>query len=178
MKIKGGLQAFLERRRRPFFMCPGRLRSLGVWWRGAGAFYCLLALQPALATPFGSATIRLADKTLRVEVAETAEARTIGYSGREDIPLGQGMLFVFQESLNHCMWMKNTRVPLIAVFISDANQIIGSQRMQPLTETRHCSPAPVRLILEVPDQSLAEKDLRPGSKVLVNPERRLQPEPQ
>ena len=45
------------------------------------------------------------------------------------------MVFVFDENAAHCMWMKNTLIPLSVAFIDDAGAIINIADMQPQTET-------------------------------------------
>src|SRR5690625_3147862 len=43
--------------------------------------------------------------TFEVEMMATPEQRIQGLSGREDLPAGRGMLFLFPHAANYSMWM-------------------------------------------------------------------------
>ncbi len=55
---------------------------------------------------FPMGTIKLDDKILQVQIAETKEQRTRGLSWNyEELPYDQGMLFVFDNPGTQSMWM-------------------------------------------------------------------------
>ena len=56
---------------------------------------------------------------LNVELAGTAEARSVGLMHRRDLPELGGMLFDFEEQKPVAMWMKNTLIPLDMIFAND-----------------------------------------------------------
>jgi uncharacterized membrane protein (UPF0127 family) len=68
---------------------------------------------------------------------------------RKSMAQGAGMLFLFDESAGHCMWMKNTLIPLSVAFIDERGEIVNIADMQPLDETTHCALRPVRYVLEM-----------------------------
>ncbi|MDP3030751.1 MAG: DUF192 domain-containing protein, partial [Rhodocyclaceae bacterium] len=49
---------------------------------------------------------------IEAEVAHTQPARMQGLMQRRVMAQQRGMLFVFPEAEQHCMWMKNTFLPL------------------------------------------------------------------
>src|SRR5688572_10954734 len=49
---------------------------------------------------------------LRAEVADDTPSRTLGLMFRQSMPQSSGMVFVFEAEAQHCMWMKNTLIPL------------------------------------------------------------------
>lgn len=55
-----------------------------------------------------------------VELARTDAERARGLMHREVLPVGKGMLFVFDEERDQSFWMKNTLIPLDMVFVQGA----------------------------------------------------------
>jgi uncharacterized membrane protein (UPF0127 family) len=86
---------------------------------------------------------------IQAEVAGTPAARSQGLMRRKAMGQGAGMVFLFDESARHCMWMKNTLLPLSVAFIDERGQIVNIADMQPLDETSHCASRPARFALEM-----------------------------
>jgi uncharacterized membrane protein (UPF0127 family) len=86
---------------------------------------------------------------IEAEVAATAESRQTGMMLRTSMPSHRGMLFVFPEIAKHCMWMRNTLVPLSVAFLDEQGRILNVEDMQPKTEDNHCSAKPARYALEM-----------------------------
>lgn len=86
---------------------------------------------------------------IEAEVAATPESRQTGMMLRTSMPPHRGMLFVFPEIAKHCMWMRNTLLPLSVAFLDEKGQILNVEDMQPKTEDNHCSAKPARYALEM-----------------------------
>lgn len=86
---------------------------------------------------------------IEAEVAATPESRQIGMMMRASMAPQRGMLFVFPEAATHCMWMRNTLLPLSVAFLDDKGKIINVEDMQPRTEHNHCASKPARYALEM-----------------------------
>ncbi len=86
---------------------------------------------------------------IEAEVVTTPEQRATGLMRRTEMPQQHGMLFVFPEEMRHCMWMKNTLLPLSVAFIDRSGKIINVEEMQPQTENNHCAKAEARYALEM-----------------------------
>ena len=86
---------------------------------------------------------------IEAEVAATSESRQIGMMRRTTMPPQRGMLFVFPELAKHCMWMRNTLLPLSVAFLDEKGRIINIEDMQPRTEVNHCATQPARYALEM-----------------------------
>ncbi|HUX26856.1 MAG TPA: DUF192 domain-containing protein [Burkholderiales bacterium] len=113
-----------------------------------GLMFCsgpAMAQQPELPTIALNADIYV----ILAEVADTPTTREIGLMRRKFMPQGAGMLFLFDRSAIHCMWMKNTLIPLSVAFIDERGRIVNIADMQPLTETSHCASRPTRYALEM-----------------------------
>jgi uncharacterized membrane protein (UPF0127 family) len=86
---------------------------------------------------------------IEAEVAGNPESRQIGLMYRSFMAPQRGMLFVFTDVAKHCMWMRNTLLPLSVAFLDDKGLIINVEDMQPKTEDNHCAARPARYALEM-----------------------------
>ena len=120
-----------------------------------------MAQQPALPTTKLNAGIHV----IQAEIASTTAARSQGLMQRKSMAQGAGMLFLFDESAGHCMWMKNTLIPLSVAFIDERGEIANIADMQPLDETTHCAARPVRYALEMNQGWFKKRGIGPGTRV-------------
>ena len=102
---------------------------------------------------------------VRAEVADNFTARMQGLMHRKSLAQNAGMLFVFEEAGPHCMWMKNTYVPLSVAFLDAAGAIINIADMTPHSEVSHCAAKPARYALEMNRGWFAERGLKPGTRL-------------
>ena len=102
---------------------------------------------------------------IEAEVAANNENRMQGLMYRKTMPANQGMLFVFPGIGQHCMWMKNTNLPLSVAFIDEKGVILNIEDMQPHTEDNHCAKGPARFALEMNQGWFAQKGLKPGIRI-------------
>ena len=108
-----------------------------------------LLASTAPAHAFGSMELTLGMYRIQTEVASTDPDRQRGLMFRKDMPESRGMLFVFPMRAQHCMWMKNTLLPLSVAFLDEEGRIINIEDMAPQTETNHCASQPARYALEM-----------------------------
>ena len=99
---------------------------------------------------------------IEAEVAHTFETRQVGLMNRAAMPLHRGMVFVFPEARAHCMWMKNTPLPLSVAFVDDGGRVINVEDMQPHTTDNHCAAGPARFALEMNLGWFAERGIKAG----------------
>jgi uncharacterized protein len=102
---------------------------------------------------------------VEAEVAFTQETRMTGLMQRRTMPPQRGMLFVFDEVRSHCMWMKNTYIPLSVAFLDDGGRIINVADMQPHAEDNHCASRPARYALEMNLGWFRSRNLGPGTAI-------------
>ena len=150
----------MDRKRRPRSFCFSGI--------GGAAFAALMlwmtavwAQQPGLPTVKLNAGIHV----IEAEVASTFATRQQGLMRRKSMAQGAGMLFLFDESAGHCMWMKNTLIPLSVAFIDERGQIVNIADMQPLDETTHCASRPVRYALEMNQGWFKKRGISPGTLI-------------
>ncbi len=103
------------------------------------------------------------------QVASTPEQRATGLMWRRDMPMHEGMLFVFDQPSVQCFWMMNTPSPLTAAFIADDGTIVNLANMKPLSTQSHCSTRPVRFVLEMNQGWFEKKGLRAGARLTGEP---------
>lgn len=102
---------------------------------------------------------------IQVQVASTDRQREIGLMWRKEMPVQEGMLFVFEQPAGQCFWMRNTLIPLTAAFIADDGTIVNLADMQPQNDTSHCSGQPVRFVLEMNQGWFTKRGIRAGQKI-------------
>mgnify|MGYP000902560472 CR=1 FL=1 len=103
---------------------------------------------------------------IEAEVVNTQESRMRGLMMRQSMPTHRGMLFVFDADARHCMWMKNTLLPLAVAFLDGQGRIINVEEMRPQTEDNHCAAKPARYALEMNAQWFSKRGLGAGIPLL------------
>lgn len=132
----------------------------------ARAWAVLLMALPAVAAAampvveLGAGMFRI-----QVEVAHTDANRQWGLMNRREMPAHNGMVFVFPQDARHCMWMRNTFIPLSVAFLDEQGRILNIADMQPQTEDSHCAAAPARFALEMNQGWFRERGLKPGDAI-------------
>ncbi|MBI4742009.1 MAG: DUF192 domain-containing protein [Betaproteobacteria bacterium] len=102
---------------------------------------------------------------IEAEVAADQPNRMQGLMQRRSMAANQGMLFVFPRAERHCMWMRNTFLPLSVAFLDDNGAILNIEEMKPQTEDNHCAAAPARFALEMNSGWFSGKGVKPGGRI-------------
>jgi uncharacterized membrane protein (UPF0127 family) len=120
---------------------------------------------PGAAAQTPTVTLGAGIHVIRAELAADNETRMRGLMHRKALAPNQGMLFVFDESVRHCMWMKNTLIPLSVAFIAADGEIVNIADMKPHDETTHCATRPVPYALEMDRGWFASRGLKAGTRI-------------
>lgn len=99
------------------------------------------------------------------QVASDNQTRALGLMHRREMPINEGMLFVFEQVDRYCFWMKNTLIPLSAAFIDDAGAIVNVADMAPQSTGTHCAQKPVRYVLEMNAGWFTKRGFGAGTKI-------------
>lgn len=102
---------------------------------------------------------------IRAEVVADWPSRATGLMHRESLAPNAGMLFIFDQYGRHCMWMKNTLIPLSVAFLDDQGAIVNIAHMEPHSEEPHCAARPVRYALEMNRGWFAARGIEPGARL-------------
>jgi uncharacterized protein len=99
------------------------------------------------------------------EVAANDPQRQQGLMYREKMAQNAGMVFVFDQPNQQCMWMKNTLIPLSVAFVDADGVIVNIEDMQPQTLNSHCSKGQVLYALEMNLGWFKQRHIKPGTKI-------------
>ncbi|OGG44019.1 hypothetical protein A2841_04050 [Candidatus Kaiserbacteria bacterium RIFCSPHIGHO2_01_FULL_48_10] len=117
-------------------------------------------------------TVIVGGVPVSVEVVATDASRRQGLSGRENLPKGEGMLFVFDAPGRYPFWMKDTQFPIDILWL-DANGVIVyvEKEVSPATYPKQFIPTQDALyVLEVSAGFIEQHNLIQGSKVNIPPD--------
>lgn len=119
----------------------------------------------------GVAWVIFGTDTVRAEIASTPGARERGLMGRDSVPDGTGMLFVFPERRERLLWMKDTHVALDVAIFDELNRVVAIKQLDPLDESLTDSGVATSLLLEVRQGWFAERGIALGTvaKVVFGP---------
>lgn len=109
--------------------------------------------------------LRIGNARLTAEYARTPPERERGLMERTEMPADHGMLFRFDEFRRHCLWMKNTPLPLSAAFMDEQGRIVDIIDLQPLDTAIRCSGGPARFALEMNQGWFEAKGIAVGEQV-------------
>ena len=128
--------------------------------------FCLfLVAAPAAAQTLPVTQLSAGMHLIRAEVAADFGSRSQGLMHRKSLAPNTGMLFVFDEAAPHCMWMKNTYIPLSVAFIDAQGVIINIADMTPHSEQSHCATRPAVYALEMTQGWFAQRGIKSGAKL-------------
>ena len=103
--------------------------------------------------------------TIRVELADTEQERTLGLSARQELAEDQGMLFLTPERRG--FWMKDTIIPLAVAFIGPCGHIVHIAEMEPLSLEIHNTQSLYAFGLETNSGWFTKRGISAGSKVKI-----------
>jgi uncharacterized protein len=132
---------------------------------------CLILLSFVLLVPVALAQqmplVQLTAGMYRItaEMANTPDTRQIGLMHRDSLAENRGMVFVFDFDATHCMWMRNTLIPLSVAFLDAEGVILNIEDMAPQTEANHCAARPARYALEMNQGWFAQRGLNAGDRI-------------
>ena len=84
---------------------------------------------------FPRGTIKLDDKILVVQIADTDSLRVRGLSWQNELPYNEGMLFVFDESGTRAMWMMGMQFNLDIIWFDENANVVAIEKDVPSCKT-------------------------------------------
>ncbi|MET0962920.1 MAG: DUF192 domain-containing protein [Noviherbaspirillum sp.] len=140
--------------------------------RAAVALSLLTALNVHADQAFPVVPLTAGMHVIQAEVAATEAQRQQGLMFREKLGPNAGMVFLFGQPAQVCMWMKNTPLPLSVAFLDERGKILNIEDMQPQTTNSHCAAGPAAFALEMNKGWFAQKNIKPGASIAGLPKAR------
>ena len=75
--------------------------------------------------------IKVDDVPLQVQIADTEPRRVRGLMFQDQLPLDQGMIFVFQQSGLHSLWMLNMQFSLDMIWFDQDGKVVHIEKDVP-----------------------------------------------
>lgn len=133
------------------------------------------AFQRPLSTPINTSTttshgvVSIASTTVAVEIADSHKERMQGLSGKLSLPLGTGMLFIFEEEGEWGIWMKDMQFSIDIIWADAEGRIVTiAHGVSPATYPNAFYPSsPAQYVLEVPAGFAAQQGIAEGQQIVV-----------
>jgi uncharacterized membrane protein (UPF0127 family) len=151
-----------------------RLRGLRGVWLILALCAGLLVSGPACGTDLSEygnpwVWVSLGQVAVQAEVVSTPERLYLGLSNRAELPEGRGMLFKMPALAVQTFCMRDMRLPLDFIWISE-DKVAGLTRSVPPTFPGDLtSPGPVNYVLEVPGGFAEKFGIKVGDRVTWRP---------
>ncbi len=98
----------------------------------------VVSVPEAKASPEVIALTLPSGKELQVEVMVKDEDRAMGLMFRPSLALDRGMLFLFEESDFHGIWMKNCKFPIDILWLDQARTVVHVENSVPPCKAEPC----------------------------------------
>ena len=92
----------------------------------SGSLIGFASPQPATksASQKSTTTVTIGDLNIEAQIASTADKRKKGLSELDELPIANGMLFVFDKVGSYPIWMKDMKFPIDIIWIDDRKNIV------------------------------------------------------
>ncbi len=117
----------------------------------------------------GSNYVVIGETKLAVEIADSDAERVRGLSGRASLEQGTGLLFIFDTSDIHGIWMKDMKFAIDIVWVADNMQVVHIEKnVTPDTYPTVFKPnRPARFVLEMPAGLVSKEGIKYGDLLTV-----------
>ena len=115
--------------------------------------------------PKSLSKLKIKDKVIDIELADTPQSREMGLSGRDGLPQNTGMYFIFEKADRHAFWMKDMKFDLDFIWIQNGRVVYLSEHVS--NPATIYPPMPVDRVLEVPSDFVQQNHIAVGDKIEV-----------
>ena len=119
---------------------------------------------------FSTEEIKVGEKTVKVEIADSFKEHEYGLMNRTSLPENSGMLFVFDDERTRYFWMKNTLIDLAIAYIDKDLVIVDIQEMKATKPTdtnlpSYPSAKPAKYALEMNKGWFSKNKIKVGDRI-------------
>ena len=109
------------------------------------------------------------------KVVSTPSAKKKGLMNRTNkLKKNQGMLFKFDEPQAISLWMKNTYIPLDAIYFNKDGKILElNENLKPHSKNSVVSKKPCKYVLEVNGNTIKNKNIKIGDYIKIKKIKKL-----
>lgn len=114
-------------------------------------------------------TLTLPKGAIVAEVVDTKSSRELGLSGRKELRINEGMLFVFDVDGRYGFWMKDMLFPIDIAWINQNGIVVKTEtNLTPESYPKtFINDSDARYVLELPNGSLERYGVYLGSSVRI-----------
>ena len=106
---------------------------------------------------------------LNIEIAESSSERAKGLMNRDFLEEDSGMLFIWPEVSQKCMWMKNTKIPLSIAFVDQNFLVREIKNLRPMNTDSICSNSKsIKYALEVNEGWFRKNNIKVFHRLEIN----------
>ena len=138
-----------------------------------GQFLTQIATNSAQTQNKESAQVTIKDLMIQAIIADEPKEREAGLADYPSLPLGEGMLFVFDKSASYVFWMKNVEFAIDIIWIDETKKIVDIAPNVPPEPnknekelTRYKPKGDAKYVLEINAGLSALHNLQVGDQVL------------
>jgi uncharacterized membrane protein (UPF0127 family) len=111
--------------------------------------------------------IKIVNECLSIESVSSKEDKSIGLSKYNQLPKNKGMLFVYSEPQQICIWMRGMKFSIDIIWLNEQNQVIKLEEgVSPSTYPESfCSDDSAKYVLEVNEGTVGRLNIQPGDTI-------------
>jgi uncharacterized membrane protein (UPF0127 family) len=114
--------------------------------------------------------IKIGQQYIIAEIAKMEADRERGLSGRDSIGINEGMYFIFDAPGTYGFWMKDMKIPIDLIWISNGEIVGFEENMQPDSGLKnYLPPEPVDRVLELHAGRVTLLKAAVGDEIMVKP---------
>lgn len=105
-------------------------------------------------------------QNLDVTIADTAKEREKGLSGWERLGENQGMLFMYTDAGQYCMWMKDMEFAIDIVWLNGDKKVVTTKENAAPDSypEAFCPSDDAQYVLEIPHGTISKLNIKPGDQ--------------
>lgn len=131
-----------------------------VLFSGAGLLYAYSKSNSSEVATIGKSQFAL-------EVSDTEKKRVQGLSDRKELKPGTGMLFVYDNPGEQCIWMKNMQFSIDILWLDKDKRVVKQMHsVSPKTFPKSFCQKDVSYVIELNEGDIRESGLRLGQRVV------------